>query len=135
MIRYYLMSQKANSSTLIGAVIKCLLRRMEQHEGFKGYRYCSTWADIFVFLAQHFSDTVSLNVDGVTEVEPCENWFGDTKKRINSIVSRMRFHYIKTVCMRVRTCVEGWETWESASRMHSYFYLILLHTYPEGGRG
>ena len=36
--------------------------------------------------------------------------------------------------MRVRTCVEGWATWEFASHMHLYFYLILLryiHTYKE----
>ena len=78
---------------------------MEKHEGFKGHRYCSTWADIFVFLSQHFSESVSLNVDGVDDVDPLENWFGETKKRIDSVVSHMRFHYIKTVCTCMHACM------------------------------
>ena len=78
----------------IGAVIKCLLRRMEMHDKFPGYRYCQTWADIFVFLAQHFDDIDTLDVSTAQEITVDSKWFGDTKSRINSVVERMNMHYI-----------------------------------------
>ena len=40
----------------LGATIKTLVRRMEKYPKFPGHVYCATQADVFFFLAQHYSN-------------------------------------------------------------------------------
>ena len=72
----------------LGAVIKTLLRRMEQNKKFPGHVYMETCEDGFFFLAQYYSGMTTIDDD-------IDQWYGEQRMFLDKSVTEMSFAFVK----------------------------------------
>ena len=105
----------------LAAVIKTLLRRMELHPKFPGYRHCKVWWNIFMFLSHHYGKKKKHNDEDLS-LDDNDSWFGKCPDPLqDGLVDSLYVHYIRT-SEKFNDVREDWSEMEALVKPTSKHY-------------